>query len=214
MLIHEVWPQLWPVVLLSLPSAIDWWDGLGWLCFLKCQTKSSEHHFCLSSRPLPLGWARKRAVIVSAPLTYLKCVCLGWREVSCWDFNLLTEPSAAVVELHISGIKSEAVQHARHSSCTRAHSDLYTLCNTHTHAHAHLSSHNKNKWHVLSSKCHRFAHIDKRTHVQQCHFPCCSHCQTMSLHCPQLKALITILLRHVIILMLSMEMNWPTIDLQ
>ncbi len=49
--------------------------------------------------------------------------------------------------------------------------------------------------------------------VDHRHFPCCSDCQA-TLHCLQLEALITILLRHVIILMLSMEMNWPTIDLQ
>lgn len=49
--------------------------------------------------------------------------------------------------------------------------------------------------------------------VGHCHFPCRLDCQT-TLHCLQLKALITILLQHVIILMLSMEMNWPTIDLQ
>lgn len=35
-----------------------------------------------------------------------------------------------------------------------------------------------------------------------------------TLHCLQLKAVITILLQHVIILMLSMESNWPTIDLE
>lgn len=101
MLIHEVWPQLWLVVLISLPTTIDW-SGLGCQWFLKCQIKSSKHH---RSFFLLLGSARKCVVIVSAPLTYLNCVCLGWRRVGCWDFNLLTEPSAAVIGLHITGIK-------------------------------------------------------------------------------------------------------------
>lgn len=81
-------------------------------------------------------------VIVSGPLSYLKRVSLGWRKVSCWDFNLLTEPSAAVLGLHISGIKSEVVQNVRRSSCTLIH-PLW---------HTHLYSCNKNKLYVLFSK--------------------------------------------------------------
>lgn len=153
------------------------------------------------------------AVIVSAPLTYLKCVCLGWRRVSCWDFNLLTEPSAAVVGSHISGIKSEAVQHVRCSSCsvhivrcthsTGAHTYLATTKTHDTFCGAHYNT-------LISAHMFSNARVEN---VGYCHFPCSSDCQT-TLHRLQLKALITILLRHVIILMLSMEMNWLTIDLQ
>ncbi len=114
--------------------------------------------------PRPLGSIGKCVVIVSAPLTYLNCVCLGWRKVSCWDFNLLTEPSVAVVGSHISGIKSKAVQHVTRSSCA-----LHTL-NLHTLWHTHLSSHSeeKKKRHFQSNKYCRCTHMSKCTHVQQC----------------------------------------------
>lgn len=148
--------------------------------------------------------------------SYLKCVCLGWRKVSCWDFNLLTEPSAAVVGLHISGIKSEAVQHVRCSSCTLARSELHALCNAHTYPATTKTNDTFCRANAADAHTWIYAHMisnAREENVGHCHFPCSSDCQT-TLHRPQLKALITILLRHVIILMLSMEMNWPTIDLQ
>lgn len=126
------------------------------------------------------------------------------------------EPSAAVAEPYISGIKSNTVLHVSRSSCTLACGYSYTSFGRCTL----IQSQQKQMTHSVKHKVQMHTYEWVRTfkiagagNVGHCHFPCCSDCK-MTLDCLLLKAAITILLRHVIILMLSMEMNWLTIDLQ
>lgn len=141
--------MVWTTVMthdFNIISLYHWFGGGGCLWFLRSQIKSSKHQpfsLCIFFL-LFFPWLYLEMCCNCLSSFYLKCVCLGWRKVSCWDFNLLTEPSATVTGLHISGIKSEAVQHVRCSSCT--HADPPPLW------HTYLPSHNKNKWHILSSK--------------------------------------------------------------
>lgn len=120
--------------------------------------------------------ARKCLIIVSVPLICLKSVCLGWHKVSCWDFNLLTRPSAAVVGSHIGGIKWEAAQHVRPSTCTLANNTITNLCLTHIPIQLH---HNHKQIFFQEDSAQMFSSATEQN-VGHCFFPCRSDVKWLS----------------------------------
>lgn len=113
--------------------------------------------------------ARKCLIIVSVPLICLKSVCLGWHKVSCWDFNLLTRPSAAVVGSHIGGIKWEAAQHVRPSTCTLANNTITNLCLTHIPIQLHHN--HKQMTHFFKRIVHKCSAVPQSRMLATASFP-------------------------------------------